>query len=346
MSPEPTSSVAGPSGVRAGGSRWKRWLPTVVGVLLGLVATGFLVRSLTRDWARVSDALASADLGLLVLGVVLAGLSMGHLGWLWADSIAVFGPRVGRAKAVVWWFVGELGKYVPGGVLSLVGRSEIARRAGVRRSAAYGSVPLSLALRYLAGMVAFVVLAPFDLANQTSWAALAAVVALPVGLLALHPAVLTRGKALAERLARRPLDLPVPSWGRTIRLTVDYLPNWALVLASTWCVSRAITPDAPVLRIVVASLLSWIVGFLAFPVPAGAGVREAVFVAASGLPAGLGATVAIASRLAFVLVDGLGAAVCAPRLRRSRLDPPAVPQAGVPAPAVPAPPPLGGDPSP
>jgi hypothetical protein len=313
----------------------------VLGGLIGVVATGFLVRSLVRDWAKVSDALASADVGLLVLGVVLAGASMAHLGWLWADGIAVFGRRVPRGKVLVWWFVGELGKYVPGGVLSVVGRAEAARRAGVRRSAAYGSVPLTLALRYLAGMVAFAVLVPFDLANQKSMAALVAVLALPVGLVALHPTVLGYLKAKAERLAKRPLDLPIPSWGHTVRLTADYLPNWALVIASTWCVSRAISPDAPILRIALATLLSWILGFLAFPIPAGAGVREAVFVAASGLPAGLGATIALASRLAFILVDGLGAAICMPRLRKSRLDESVISTPSVTSPGVPPPPPTG-----
>jgi uncharacterized membrane protein YbhN (UPF0104 family) len=313
----------------------------VLGGLIGVVATGFLVRSLARDWAKVSDALASANVGLVVLGVVLAGASMAHLGWLWADGIAVFGRRVPRGKVLVWWFVGELGKYVPGGVLSVVGRAEAARRAGVRRSAAYGSVPLTLALRYLAGMVAFAVLVPFDLANQKSMAALVAVLALPVGLVALHPTVLGYLKARAERLAKRPLDLPIPSWGHTVRLTADYLPNWALVIASTWCVSRAISPDAPVLRIALATLLSWILGFLAFPIPAGAGVREAVFVAASGLPAGLGATIAIASRLAFILVDGLGAAVCMPRLRKSRLDDSVRSAPAVTSPGVPPPPSTG-----
>jgi uncharacterized membrane protein YbhN (UPF0104 family) len=297
----------------------------VLGGVIGLVATGFLVRSLVRDWAKVSEALASADVGLLVLAFVLAAVATAHLGWLWADAIAVFGRRVDRGKAVVWWFVGELGKYVPGGVLSVVGRAEVARRAGVRRSAAYGSVPLSLVLRYLAGMVAFAVLVPFDLANQRSLAALIALLALPAGLAALHPTVLGYLKVRAERLAKRPLDLPVPSWGHNVRMTADYLPTWAMIVASTWCVSRAISPDAPVLRIALATLLSWILGFLAFPIPAGAGVREAVFVAASGLPAGLGATIAIASRLAFVLVDGLGAAVCAPRLRKARIDDPVLP---------------------
>ena len=41
-------------------------------------------------------------------------------------------------------------------------------------------------------------------------------------------------------------------------------------------------------------------------VPAGAGIREAVFVASAGMAGGVAATVAVASRLAFVLVDAAG----------------------------------------
>jgi hypothetical protein len=57
------------------------------------------------------------------------------------------------------------------------------------------------------------------------------------------------------------------------------------------------------------------------PVPAGAGIREAVFVASSGLPAGIGATIAVGSRLAFLIVDVVGVALSAPwhRRRASRL---------------------------
>jgi hypothetical protein len=52
-------------------------------------------------------------------------------------------------------------------------------------------------------------------------------------------------------------------------------------------------------------------------------VREAVFVATSGLPAGLGATIAVGSRLAFLLVDVAGVALTAPWHRRTAAPAPA-----------------------
>jgi hypothetical protein len=62
-------------------------------------------------------------------------------------------------------------------------------------------------------------------------------------------------------------------------------------------------------------VLAWFCGFVVIPAPAGAGVREAVFVATSGLDPGLAVTVAVTARLAFVTVDLIGAAVAASRLR-------------------------------
>jgi uncharacterized membrane protein YbhN (UPF0104 family) len=94
---------------------------------------------------------------------------------------------------------------------------------------------------------------------------------------------------------------------------VTYVPAWLLVGATTAAVLRAFGEpvgwQAPA-----AAVLAWVCGFLAVPVPAGAGVREAVFVATSGLDSGLALTVAVTTRLAFLLVDLLGAAVSAPVL--------------------------------
>ncbi len=297
-------------------------ITTVVAVVLGLAAVGFLVRSLVDQWSQVRHAVTHADLGLLALGLVLAGVAMAHLARLWGRSLALFGARPPVGQVVVWWFVGELGKYVPGGILSIVGRAEAARRGGTARAAAYGSVPLSLALRYFAGMLSFAVLVPFDVAHQRSLAAAVVVALVPLGLLALHPRFVEQLLRLSRRVSGRPLELPIPSWGRAIVEVLVYVPNWALIIASTWCTARAFTPDVGLLSVALATLVSWTVGFLVFPVPAGAGLREAVFTRAAGLPMGLGATIAIASRVLFIVVDATGAACSLPRIRReSRAQP-------------------------
>jgi len=82
-------------------------------------------------------------------------------------------------------------------------------------------------------------------------------------------------------------------------------------------VAQAVAPgESGVARIAFAAILSWVAGLLAVPVPAGAGVRETVFIATSGLPSELGATVAVAARVLFIIADAGGAALGAAYLRR------------------------------
>ncbi|HEX6236665.1 MAG TPA: lysylphosphatidylglycerol synthase transmembrane domain-containing protein [Acidimicrobiales bacterium] len=292
-------------------------LPTLVGVVVGGACAAFVVRALTSQWSQVRDEVAGADVRWLVAAVVLGGAGMVWVAWCWRDALALLGHRPPRRATVAWYFAGEIGKYVPGGVWTVVGRGELARRGGVPGSRAYPSVALSLAALYLSALVVVVLLVPFDLAEQAaSPGPLALLLLLPLGLGALHPAVLGRARAVLHRLTGRGGEMPLPPWRDTVALVVRYLPAWLAIWAATWCVARAVIGDPPVLRLGVATLLSWTAGVVAVPVPAGAGVREAVFLAASGLPAGLAATVAVGGRLVFLLVDVGGALVTAPWHRR------------------------------
>jgi uncharacterized membrane protein YbhN (UPF0104 family) len=283
------------------------------GAVIGLTCVAFVVQRMTSQWAEVGDQVAGASVGWLAAAVVLAGAGMTWIAGGWRRALGLSGPPPGRRHTVAWYFAGEIGKYVPGGVWPVLGRGELARRGGVPRHRAYPSVGLSLVALYLAALGVATVLVPLDLAEQSeSPAALAMLVLLPLGIAGLHPRVLTWARERVVRLTGRGADVAVPPWRGTIGLVVGYVPAWLFIWGATWCTARALVPDPSLLRIGIATTLSWTAGFVAVPVPAGAGVREAVFVAASGLPAGLGATIAIGSRLAFLLVDVAGLALTSP----------------------------------
>jgi glycosyltransferase 2 family protein len=293
-------------------------VPTLVGAVLAAVCLAFVARALTSQWSEVRHEVANASVGWLIAAVAAAAGAMLWIAACWRRALSLLGHERDRRRTIAWYFTGEMGKYVPGGVWPVVGRGELARRDGVPASRAYPSVALSLAALYLAGLGVATVLVPLDLANQSeSPAALALLLLLPAGLAALHPRVLGRLRDLVVKLTGKGGDVPLPPWRSTVGLVLVYAPAWLLVWAATWCVARALLPDPPVLRIGIATTLSWAAGFAAVPVPAGAGIREAVFVAASGLSGGIGATVAVMSRLAFLLVDVGGMVVSAPWHRRT-----------------------------
>lgn len=316
--PPPPRSPAGEGGPAGQPRRRALAASALVGGVIGLTCVVFVVDRLTTHWDEVRDDVAGASVGWLLAALVLAAAGMTWIGACWQRALRLSGAPPGLRRTIAWYYAGEIGKYVPGGIWPVLGRGELARRGGVPRGRAYPSVGLSLAALYLAALLVGAVLVPLDLAEQSeSPAALALLVLLPLGLGALHPRVLTFARGLLVRLTGRGIAIVVPPWRATITLVVSYVPAWLLIWAATWCTARALMPDPPVLRIGIATVLSWVAGFVAVPVPAGAGVREAVFLAASGLPAGLAATVAIGSRLAFLVVDILGAALTAPWHRRA-----------------------------
>jgi uncharacterized membrane protein YbhN (UPF0104 family) len=295
----------------------KRALPVVVGLALMAICGVFIAKVLADDWHEVRHSVVNASwmwlgaaLGLGALGMVIVALT-------WADAVKVVGGKMRRSHAVPWYFEGEIGKYIPGAVWAAVGRGEIARRKGMPAAQAYPSVGLSLIGLYLAAALTAAAVLPFDLANQKdAGPALLLLLLVPVGLALLHPRVLGVLVVMAERATKRSIKVTVPVWRETVVLVLRYVPAWVAIAGSTWCVARALPGvDAPVLRIALATLLSWTAGFVT-PTPGGAGVREAVFIAVSGLAAGPAVAVAVTSRLIFVLVDVGGALGGLPATRR------------------------------
>lgn len=263
----------------------RRRATAAAGFVLLAIGLGACVATFLDERERVEDALGRAEAGWLLVAVALAVAAMASIAAGWRRCLAALGePRPLRAVGR-WYFLGELGKYVPGAIWPVVGRGELARRGGVPRGVAYHSVALSLAAWYGA-------------------------TALPVSVLAAHPASQRRARALVLRVSGGRWQLDVLPWRTLARLLVSYVPCWVLIAAATASTVAAYGGDAG-WRAPLVAVAAWVLGFLAVPVPAGAGVREAAFVAASGLPAGLALTVAVTTRLAFVAADLAGAAVAA-----------------------------------
>lgn len=269
----------------------------------------FVVRILVSEWDETRTLISEARWGWLVVAVVVCLAGMTSVGLPWRAIIAALGEKHSFRDTLRWYFPGQLGKYLPGGIWPVVGRGELAVKGGVSRLLAYTSVGLSLALTYLAaGLVSLVFLVVAVLSGSDAGGGLWALLVLPAGLIVLHPAVLTRLLALAERVLNRNVPVTVPSYRVTLKLLVAHAPAWMLIGSGTWLVARAFDPSAPFAQVAFAGVLSWVVGFIVIPVPGGIGVREVAFAAAAvSLSSDVAATVAIVSRLCFVVSDLAGA---------------------------------------
>ncbi|PCN49280.1 hypothetical protein Csp2054_03630 [Curtobacterium sp. 'Ferrero'] len=295
---------------------------TVVKWLAAVVAVVFLVRSVARQWPDIVRDFASLDALTVTVGVAatVAALVANMLSWRAMMAASGFRLRLGAASSI--FFVGQLGKYIPGGVWSIAAQAELGRAHGLQRTssavAALASMLVSMVTAALVGIVAVLLGTPDGLA--TFWWLIPFVL---LGLVSLTPPVLGRLIRIAFRVLRRPAQDTSLSWPGTVMSLVWSLAMWVAYGVQATVVLRAFGADSPVLFPVAvgAYAVAWLVGFLVVIAPAGIGPREAVLVLLLGAVAGGSAPLALAviSRafmtLGDVVLAGVGA-VLAARHRR------------------------------
>ena len=288
-----------------------RRLTGALGILIGLAGLFFVVRLVTTQWHVVAKTIQDSDLLLLLLAYIFGLVGMAQIGLGWKQALSIVGGRISAGVALHGYFIGQLGKYIPGAIWPVLGRSELARRAGVSASSAYFGTLLSIGATYLAALVVALISLPSGLNMDASpiIAGVGVVAILALVAIALHPGCLSGVGRAVSSVARRRLDVEAPRWGASLLLVARHIPAWVAITLATVTISAALGVNGDFWNIVFATAIAWIAGFLMIPVPGGLGVREAMFVAtATSLPTALAATVAIAARLLFVAVDASGAA--------------------------------------
>ncbi len=220
-------------------------LITVFGLVLGGAAVFFVVKRLVHDWPLVQPELEHAEYPWLAVAALSAIAGMSSIGWGWRHVMRTLGAEPPLLRTIAWYYVGELGKYVPGGVWPVLGRGELARRGGIPRSRAFTSVALSLGMLYLAAMFTAAAFLPFAVAGKdggfSPW--MLVLLALPVGLVLLHHDVLDWLMAKASKATKRSIKVEVPQWRDSLVLVARYIPTWIFIGTATYAVTRSITTD-------------------------------------------------------------------------------------------------------
>ena len=293
-------------------------------VVLAAAAMALLVRTGWSGWKELRDSDTSIRFGWLALSVLFAGAAMTWIAFTWRNVMRVCGCELPTSTTIGTYYLGEIGKYVPGAIWPVVGRGEIARRQRIAlghetpRGQIYESVILSLMYLFLAGLFVSVV-GVVGSGFAGGWSLMLLLIA-PLGVGALHPPIAHWGLGLLRRLTKGRFTPPVvPAFFISIRMILLYTPAWVFVVASAWASGRAIGLDLGLYALIAATCLGWVAGFVFIPAPGGLGPREWVFTAMLGsqIRPGQAALFAVASRASFIVVDAFGALVGSWVLRRT-----------------------------
>jgi len=306
----------------------RRWLwpalkALVVVAVVGAVGWQFAVILREPDLWERSWSLRP---GRVALAAVLYLAGLGCSGFFWYWLLRILGQRPHLLPTVRAYYVGQLGRYIPGKVVGLAMRARLLTGPGVRGDVAVLTVVYesltTIAAGVLLAVIWFVVQAPDDGAMVWRAAALLAV----VGCL-LVPGVFNRLAAWIARPLRSPDAPPLPA----VRVPMLALGlaitavGWLLQGGVLWALMQDLAPGAwaePAeawLRCTAHVAVAYAAGFLVLAAPGGLGVRDFLiqrFIAADLAPTlgaasaeGIAVIAALLLRLLWTVLDVAAAGI-------------------------------------
>jgi glycosyltransferase 2 family protein len=323
--PDRVAKQPAPDDVPPGpGGRWRTVLRlAVAGLFLGVI-----VVVLAGQWRQ-----ARPLLGRLSVPVVLAAW-VPVLGGIyatfrsWRAALADLGGSLPQAGAMRVFYLGQLGKYVPGTIWPAVTQMRLGRDYRVPPRASGAAFAVFMLVLVGTGLLVGLPVVPLlgrDAVDEYHWL----VLVLPLFALALAPPVLNRAIALALRAIGRP-PLPAPlSLAGVLRVAGWALLSWLCYGVHAYLLARSLGVEGGALlwlQCTGAFAAAFASGPLLLVVPAGAGVREAALLLLLGstVTVPLAAVIAVSSRLLFIVGDLAWSAVAVLAARRA-LRPPAPP---------------------
>ena len=229
----------------------------------------------------------------------------------WRAILTSWEASLSLLTAARIWTVSNLGRYVPGKVWQIAAMGVLAQKAGVSPVAATGSAVLGTAVNIAAGFL--VVMATgwrlLTLPYAEAPAVAAAIVGVTVAALLLIPWLAPKALRIAERATGNAVAVKMPPRRAVAYAVVGNVAAWILYGLAFQGLTRAMLGAAPggLASYVAVYTLSYLVGYLVLPAPAGVGFREASMITlmpAAGLAtAAQAAILAIASRVLLTVLD-------------------------------------------
>jgi glycosyltransferase 2 family protein len=309
--------VSGAIPPRETGRGWRE--VTVSWALVILVLAGFAVAVGDR-WGDVRASLETVSVASVVGAWVIVTVALLGPWRAWVSVVTDLGnPLPWRASGQIF-FIGQLGKYLPGAIWPVLLQMRMGRAVGVPRTRIAVSFVITLIVGVATGLVFGVLVVPAiveDTGQPYAWILLL----LPLAAVAVHPKVLRAVAQQLLRLTKRPpADFELTNRG-ALRAAVWTSFFWVVGGLHLWLlvVELGADPLASLPVSIGALALAVSIGPLFVVLPAGAGLREAVIVAAltSVLPLSAAVAAALVSRAVLVLGDGalaLGAFLAARRI--------------------------------
>lgn len=248
----------------------------IIGIVIVVSIFYFIGNIGYREWDKISAYNWSPHFVWFMTSILfLVGVYfIGAYGW--TLILRMLGVRIEGTKGVTIFLLSLFGRYIPGGVWSVLGRMYLCRLEGIPDSRSSISIVLEQAYPIASAGVVFA-------GSLFFWGDIGPVVKvlpplflLPLFFIFLHPKPFLKiANPILSWMGRGPIDMPI-SFNNILVLAGYYLFYWAITGMAFYSFINAFYPISvsyiPILSGIYA--ISFAAGYLAFLTPAGLGVRE------------------------------------------------------------------------
>jgi uncharacterized membrane protein YbhN (UPF0104 family) len=262
---------------------WQRWGWPLCKWLLALAV-------LSAIGLKFYDALGRLDVnalevrpGWLVLSALLYLLGLFPSAWFWRHLLLAFGDRPRQVPVLRAYFMGQLGKYVPGKAVALLLRGSFVRgddcRFGTAIISSFYEVFTTMAAGALVAALAFAIDPP-QVPGLGWHPLLTGLLLLALCGIPLLPGIFN---FMVNRMARRfrqvdSLRLPLLRASTLLLGLVATSAGWLMLGVGVWALLRGVLHEPPPWTLLIqytgAIALAYVAGFLVVFLPGGIGARE------------------------------------------------------------------------
>jgi len=293
------------------GARTKNILKlTVAAVVLYFIAIKFI-----ENWSEVRSFEWRLDYFQVIISIALHLVTFLLFSKVWCWLMRSYGHTVAVKHAFKIAYLLNLGRYVPGKIWPVFGMAYLAKRIGISERESVSSWIVAQLYANLSSALVCITIAMIEPSiRDYLFQTLPEVVALSaVGVVFLGVAVLLASPHLMNSalnvvlraLKRNEVELRITR-GESLRLLFGYVLSWGMYGVAFWVFINSLSPaiHATPLVSIGAFVVAYQVGYLAFFVPGGIGVREAaISIALKPFIGEAAFGVAVAARLWNMIVE-------------------------------------------
>ncbi len=277
-------------------------------IIVIIIILFFLGRYVFSNWEKVSTYDWSFNPVPMVFSFLLFCLAYAFLPWIWRKILHYMGYKISYGDAWYIFYIGNIGRYIPGKVWTIAGMAYMAEKVGIPSSVAGISVVFANAYSLVSSFVFFILFLILRGTHSTSsgffWL-------LPVFFIMTVVFIFPRNlerlvNVVLKKFGRNHVKIGVTTF-TALKIVTLYILSGFLFGIAFWIFISAFVGWGLINPLFAASayIIAYWVGFLAFFVPGGLGVREGILglLFMSTIPAGILIIIATFSRLTVTIIE-------------------------------------------